>query len=591
MNIKKNWDLSPLFKSDNDPAIKQHRKKANAEVNKLITKWKDRDDHLTDAKALAELLSDYEQWLDGEGAYAQEWYYFYSRRDLKQSDTKIRARYTQVNQDGQELINKTRFLIHNIATRISAKNQSKFLQATELEPYKNFLAHQFYKGKHLLDIEVENVIALKEQPAHQEWVDFTQQQLYSTSATTIDDSGQKSNRTFSQIAGLLSSTKKPVRDEAAKIINQTVEDYSDIATTELNAILLNKQIDDKLRQYNNANESRLTNDQVSSKFIDGLIRAVSSRNDIAHKLYQLKAKIAGKSKIAYQDRIYNPFPSPKVEYSFDEAVQLTQKTFTRIDQEFGAIFEGLVTNGQIDAMPKKGKYGNAYCNQGLRHHPIYILLNHTDSMRDVRTLAHEAGHAINFTLVKKQNALNYGMSLAIAETASTFFEDFIINEIRSKDKSKAIGQHLLYEKLSDSVSTIHRQIALYQFELDLHQQFRTQGRLSKEDINKLFTKHMSAYMGPAVEQPDSASLWWVHWPHIRNFFYVYSYASGSLISKILQQRLADDPKYISKIKWLFSVGESLSPEEALKQINIDITKESTWRIGLQMLEQDLTHLC
>jgi len=55
-------------------------------------------------------------------------------------------------------------------------------------------------------------------------------------------------------------------------------------------------------------------------------------------------------------------------------------------------------------------------------------------------------------------------------------------------------------------------------------------------------------MGEFVEQSEGAENWWIYWHHIRTFFYVYSYASGLLISKSLQSMVRKDKKTIQKVK-------------------------------------------
>ena len=65
----------------------------------------------------------------------------------------------------------------------------------------------------------------------------------------------------------------------------------------------------------------------------------------------------------------------------------------------------------------------------LRKHPTYIFLNHTEKLNDVLTIAHEVGHGINAELMRKQNGLNYDTPFSTAEVASTFMEDFVLQEI------------------------------------------------------------------------------------------------------------------------------------------------------------------
>ena len=128
-------------------------------------------------------------------------------------------------------------------------------------------------------------------------------------------------------------------------------------------------------------------------------------------------------------------------------------------------------------------------------------------------------------------------------------------------------------------------MACYRFEQELHQEFRNKGYLSKEEIGALFQKHMAAYMGDAVEQSEGSENWWVYWSHIRYFFYVYSYASGLLISKSLQSGVKRDPAFINKVKEFLSAGLSDSPKNIFARLGIDITDRQFWNRGLDEVEE------
>ena len=64
----------------------------------------------------------------------------------------------------------------------------------------------------------------------------------------------------------------------------------------------------------------------------------------------------------------------------------------------------------------------------------------------------------------------------------------------------------------------------YGFEKEIHSTFRENGYLSKEQMGEIFAKYMKGYMGDFVEMPKGVENGWVHWPHIREMFYVYSYS-------------------------------------------------------------------
>lgn len=173
---------------------------------------------------------------------------------------------------------------------------------------------------------------------------------------------------------------------------------------------------------------------------------------------------------------------------------------------------------------------------------------------------------------------------SIAEVASTFFEDFVLEKLL-EDTDDEERLTLMVEKMDDNISSIYRQVAAYRFEQELHKRIRDEGYLSKKTISEIFIKHMKSYMGDAVMVDQGAQYGWVYWGHFRTFFYVYSYASGLLISKSLQKMVHEDFRAISKVKEIFSSGSSMSPTQLFKSVGIDITETDYWKEGLSETER------
>jgi len=381
----------------------------------------------------------------------------------------------------------------------------------------------------------------------------------------------------------MNNRKKEVRDSAAFANNDIIDKYAEIAEAEINSILENKKINDELRGFERADSARHLSDDIHSEVVDALIRAVSEKFEIARRYYAFKARLFGVKKLEYHERNV-PYGNINKKYSYEESVELVYKVFFNLDKEFAEIFNGFFKEGRIDAFPKKGKRSGAFCSDNLIFQPTYIMLNHTNELNDVLTIAHEAGHGINSELIKKkQNSLTFGTVLSTAEVASTFMEDFVLEELM-KNADEELKMFLTMTKLNDDITTIFRQIACYKFEKELHTKFRAKGYLSKQEIGEIFQKNMASYMGPAVEQSPGSENWWVYWSHIRSFFYVYSYASGLLISKAMQAKVREDRDFIRKIKEFLSAGISESPEKVFKKMGIDISKKNFWNVGLREVE-------
>ncbi len=576
------WNLIPLFNGDNDPEIEKERQRTEEKSYRFINKWKDRTDYLEAPAVLRQALDDYEMWSGDCGTDGDEGYYFWLRTQQDQNDPALKARFNQVENFSRTIQNDIQFFQLRIA-KIQPERQKKFLDYNGLSEYKHFLERIFAESKYLLSEPEEKILNMKSSTSYSNWIKMTSGFLAKEQRTVLLEDGSKSSKNMSELSSLLDSKNKKVRDSAAKALNGLFDKYVEVAEAELNSVLANKKTDDELRGILRPDLSRHISDDIGSEIVDALIETVSGRFPLAHRFYELKAKLLGLKKLKYHERNIEYGDIIK-RYPYKTSIELVDRVFRRLDPEFCEILSQFIQNGRFDVYPRRGKGSGAFCAHHLISQPTYILLNHTDKLNDVLTLAHELGHGINNELIRKeQNALNFGTSTATAEVASTFMEDFVFEEVLRKADDE-VKLAIMVKKLNDDVSTIFRQVACYGFEQELHRDFRSKGYLSKEDIGGLFRKHMAAYMGPFVEQSPGSENWWVYWSHIRYFFYVYSYASGLLISKSLQHSVKEDPSFIIRVKGFLAAGLSDSPQNIFKRLGVNITDSGFWNKGLDEVE-------
>jgi oligoendopeptidase F len=576
------WNLGLLFKGDDDPLMVKRRKEVEKANYAFINKWKERKDYLRDAKVLKEALDEYETLAENFGTTGDEGYYLWLRTQQDQNDSKLKAKFNKLEEFSKKIENDIQFFTLRLA-RIPVEQQKIFLNAKELEKYRHLLEKMFENAKYLLSEPEEKLMNLKSTSAYSNWVKMVSGFLAKEEREVLNEKGKKEKKNFSEIFGLISSTNKKIRDSAAKAFNEILGKHVEVAEAELNSILLDKKVNDELRKLPRPDSARHVDDDIESEIVDNLVKSVSGRFEIAKKYYELKAKLMGVKKLQYHERNV-PYGKIDKKYSYGEAANLVFGVFNKLDEEFGKIFANYSAKGQIDVFPKKDKKDGAFCVYWRKKDPIFIMLNHNERLNDVLTLSHELGHGINDEFVKKkQPAVYFGTPKATAEVASTFMEDFVLQELEKKADDE-LKLAIMMAKLNDDITTILRQIACYMFEQELHKEFREKGYLSKEEIGKLFQEHMSAYMGDAVEQSPGSENWWVYWSHIRDFFYNYSYASGLLISKFLQGEVKKNPKFIAKVKEFLSAGTSDSPKNIFMKMGIDISKKEFWDSGLKEIE-------
>lgn len=572
------FDLSSLFDGDDDPRMTIDRKRTEDLSRAFVEKWKDRDDYLANKEVLKTALDEYESWMSTCGPGGVEKYYFSMRSAQDEASPVLRARMNQINDFSDKIINDVMFFELRLG-KIAFEKQQEFLAAEELGDYHAFLTRLFKRAKYLLSEKEEKIMNLKSSPAYSNWVKMLSSFLSREEREILSAGGRRESKSFSEILGFISHRNKEIRDDAAAALNDILLKNADVAENELNSILQDKKVNDELRGYARPDESRHIHDDIETEAVDALVAAVTGHFDLSKKYYELKAQLLGVDKLEYHERNIQ-YGSIEKEYSFAAGAELVHNVLYGLDAEFARIFQDFIDNGAIDVYPRKGKAGGAFCAYDLKTLPTYILLNYNDKLNDVTTLAHEVGHGINDELMKKkQNALNFGTSTATAEVASTFMEDFVLERIAGEADDE-LRLSIKMEKLNDLVSSIFRQVALYKFEQELHRDFRNKGYLSKEEIGKLFKVHMAAYMGDSVIQSPGSENWWVYWSHIRNYFYAYSYASGLLVSKYLQNNIKRNREFIHEIKKFLSSGTSASPKQIFSDLGVDITSPIFWNEGL-----------
>ena len=579
---KYTWNLSDLYKSDKDSKIEEDIRKVEKKNYEFINKWKDRKDYLKDPRILRKALDEYNELEEKYGVSGIPGYYFSLRNYQDETDKDIIKRLKQLQKQELKIINDIQFFDINIS-KIPKDKQKNFLNSKYLQPYKHFLERIFAFSEHILSEKEEKILNLTSSPSYSNWVDMTSQFLSKETIEIFSEEGKKITVPFSMARKYEKSKIRRTRKSASKEELNVLDKLSDTAEHEINSILESKRVSDELRGYKKADESRHLSDDISNKTVETMLNTVENNFSVCERYYKLKARLHNKKKLTYFER-YLPYGDIEKEYTYEEALNIVKRVFGKLDPEFRKIIEDLQNKGRYDIFPKKGKGAGAFCTSHIKSLPVYILLNFESNLDSVLTIAHETGHAVNSILTfKEQNALNCSTPLSIAEVSSTFFEDFTLKEIIkiSDDETKLA---ILMKKLNEDISAIHRQVACYRFEQELHKEFRKESFLSKEKISEIFKKYMQAYMGKYVIQDKGSEYFWVEWSHIRNFFYVYSYANGLLISKALQNMVKRNPKDIKKVKTMLSNGTFKSPEDMFKGIGIDISKKEFWEKGLKEIE-------
>ena len=339
----------------------------------------------------------------------------------------------------------------------------------------------------------------------------------------------------------------------------------------------------KLRGYKSPIEVRNFGNHVPNEAIETLLRVCKEERKVFWRYFQTKAKLLKKKKLSRFD-VYAPISlktGKKVKYS--EAKDLVLQSFATFSKKFADMAAKVMSENHIDSHPKTNKRSGAFCATVNPKLTPYVLLNYTDSQRDVSTLAHELGHAVHSLYANHHYSSAQHANLPLSETASTFGELVLFEYMLSNESDKKIKKQMLSEKIGDSYATILRQNYFVMFELKAHEMI-SKGTTA-EELCKAYFENLKEQFGPSVQLDKIFQYEWLYISHIfESPFYCYAYNFGELLSLSLYARYKKEgQKFAAKIEAVLADGGSRAPEKVLADVGVDMGDENFWRGGFELI--------
>ncbi len=349
-----------------------------------------------------------------------------------------------------------------------------------------------------------------------------------------------------------------------------------------------KHIRDRYQKFATPEASRHLFNEVTQEMVDTMSEAVHESRGVVADYYNLKREVLGLTELYDYDR-YAPVLETQRLYAFDEAREMMLGAYGRFTPVMRDAAQEFFRESWIDAETRHGKRGGAFCSFGTPDtHPV-VFLNYLGTVKHVMTLAHELGHGVHASLMRKQTMLNFDTPLTIAETASVFGEMLVFDSLRSTMTGRDLLA-LTMGKIEEIFATIFRQHAMYQFERDFHAARRSEGELKPERINEMWMNRQKEMFGDSVILRDDYRIWWSYIPHfLHTPFYVYAYVFGELLTLSfydMYQKTADKAAFAEQYLAMLEAGGTKTPEELMEPFGIDLNRKEFWQGGLCVI-QDL----
>jgi oligoendopeptidase F len=344
-----------------------------------------------------------------------------------------------------------------------------------------------------------------------------------------------------------------------------------------------------LRSFDSPIAVRNLQNDIPHDAVEALLEVARRNAPLFQRYFSLKANWLGVEKLRRYD-IYAPLAGSSREVPYDDAVELVLNTFKRFDLDFASKAQRVFDDNHVDSEVRKGKRSGAFCATILPSITPYVLLNYTNKVRDVATIAHELGHAVHSIMAEDHSVLTQHSSLPLAETASVFAEMVMNEQLLAEEKDPLVRREILAASVDDIYATVMRQAFFVIFEKSAHQAI--QDNASPQELDRLYLENLQEQFGDSVEVSDEFQYEWISIPHIYHTpFYCYAYSFGQLLVLSLFRRYqlegdAFKPGYMK----LLACGGSARPQKILEEAGIDMTDPDFWQAGFDVIREMIDEL-
>lgn len=408
------------------------------------------------------------------------------------------------------------------------KRLQDYLQDPLLKEYHIFLDKLIRLKPHTLREDQEELMALAGQALE------TPQRAFSAInnadfkfGKVLDEQGQEQELTHATYGMYLRVQDRTLRKNAFFAMHGKFQEYENSLAELLSGLVQSHLFDAKARKYDSCVTAALYPKNIDVEVYHALIEAVHSRIGVLHRYLALRKKVLGLAELHAYDLYVPLVPSVDIKYGYEEAEELVISSMKPLGDEYvNMLHEGLRTGRWVDRYENQNKRSGAY-SSGCYDSMPYILMNYKGILRDVFTLAHEAGHSMHSLLSHKSQPYQYSdYAIFVAEVASTFNEEFLMQTLIERAKTDAQKAFLINEKIEDIRATLFRQVMFAEFELFIHDSAEKRIPLTPKYLKDKFLELNRFYFGPELQIDSELAIEWARIPHFYYNFYVYQYATG-----------------------------------------------------------------
>ncbi|MCX7750864.1 MAG: M3 family oligoendopeptidase [Candidatus Bipolaricaulota bacterium] len=335
------------------------------------------------------------------------------------------------------------------------------------------------------------------------------------------------------------------------------------------------------RKWKDDLEPALFRNRISPEVLAAMQEAVVASLPLWRRYFLAKARLLGKERLDWWD-LFAPVGESKKTWTWEEGSRFIVDQLRTFSPSAAAVAERAFRENWIDAEPRKGKRGGAYC-MGVGEGNSRILANFEESFDSVSTIAHELGHAYHNHCLRDRPPLLRLYPMTLAETASIMNETIVVQAaLRTLPPEE--GLPILEADLQGAAQVVVDIHSRFLFEKAVFEK-RAGRELSPEELCSLMVEAQKATYGDALASYHPY-MWAVKPHYYGTDFYNFPYTFGLLFGLALYGKyVAEGKAFVAKYDDLLASVGMYPAAELARRFGFDLASRAFWEGGMAILGQ------
>jgi oligoendopeptidase F len=466
-----------------------------------------------------------------------------------------------------------------------------------LRLYRFAIESLYRQQEHVLDEAGERLMSLSSRlaasPNEAYWALSTADAKFPTITLST---GEEVTVSYGQYRALLATRREQADREAAfTALHQTYQGNLNTYATLYNAVCQRDWFQARARGYGSTLEAALHGDNIPISVVENLIETTRAGVEPLRRYHRLRRKALDLPSYHVYD-FSIPLVTFDKKYRYEEVLDWIVEAVAPLGPLYQSRMREGFTDRWIDVYENEGKRSGAYSAPVYGTHP-YMLLNYTDTLDDVFTLAHEMGHSMHTILSHEHQPFVYSnYTIFVAEVPSTLSEALLLEYMLARSTDPAERVVLLQHAIDNITGTFFTQVLFADYELRAHRLAEEDRPITSEILTEMYVSLLKDYYGDALDLNPLTGVTWARIPHFFNSpYYVYQYATCFASAARIAREIMDGPEaYRAEARErylaLLGAGGSDYPMELLKRAGIDLAQPDTVRAVIEQLDGLVTRL-